>query len=919
MTLKKILSVLLASVMLCSMLASVAFTAENGDSRFTDVKESDWAYDSIKYVYEKGLMNGTGGTNFSPKMSLSRAMVVTVLYRLAGSPAAYYSRDEFMDVDRGMFYTEAAVWGLENGVVTGTHTDDWGTPYFSPNRNITRQELATFFVRFAEYQRVNLSENGDISKFTDADKVASWAEDAMKWANAAGLINGTGNGTTLSPTGEATREQFATIIHRYCTTEFDHSIFYAEPMTGNSYKTPEFELCTDADVYVAVDGNDKNPGTLDKPLATLEGARNKVRELKKTAKDEIVVAFKAGEYESPDNLTFTPEDTGTAEVPITYRVYGDGDVIFNGGFTVKANEFTAITDEEAKKFPAEAVPFIKKADLSDRLPEKPTFHNYLFSEEFGMCWKARDLNKAGYKDMYYWNMVTDGDLVTSIKLIGNLPKKVASFSTLDGLWVKGQLCTGYTFDTFAVTSYDAENQLLYLDKENYAFLTIDHNIPHYSKVPNFGKEGRMQDKIFFYNLSEFLDDNGEYWIDYSTNTLYVYDPYGDYAYSMSEKFMTFEEDVNYINFIGLQFIGAAYDHMIDIYGDHFTFDSCRIGNFSSFYGIWADGVNNFTLENCEIYNFPNVGVGVKSNADRNNIVSGNNVYRNNFFHDFGESEYWSEGLEIIDDVAALVEHNEFKNGAHGGLEFKDCIDSLIQYNIFDNLMHSTTDYGALYTHRGGAFRDNVIRYNLFKNMTDPNMTHAFYNDGSYGQIVYSNLFYDACGDNICNNDGRDNVVTDNISIEVNIFGGIGTFMSYNPGPYKVFTDESKQSDIDGLIRHLDKMVKPGEEGYEKWYDRWEVMYKYDYTRESVGDFYSFYSTINYVKRNKYFEHNNSGKLNLGEVADTFSGFGNIEENEVISKNENPYFKCPATGDYSIVNNVDDFEQIYDFYKIGIMQ
>ncbi len=146
MTLKKILSVLLASVMLCSTMASVAFTAENGDSRFTDVKESDWAYDSIKYAYEKGLMNGTGGTNFSPKAPLTRAMVVTVLYRLAGSPAIIYERNKTMDVDRGMFYTDAAVWGLENGVVTGTHTDDWGTPYFSSDRNITRQELSTLFV-----------------------------------------------------------------------------------------------------------------------------------------------------------------------------------------------------------------------------------------------------------------------------------------------------------------------------------------------------------------------------------------------------------------------------------------------------------------------------------------------------------------------------------------------------------------------------------------------------------------------------------------------------------------------------------------------------------------------------------------------------------------------------------------------------
>jgi hypothetical protein len=99
------------------------------------------------------------------------------------------------------------------------------------------------------------------------------------------------------------------------------------------------------------------------------------------------------------------------------------------------------------------------------------------------------------------------------------------------------------------------------------------------------------------------------------------------------------------------------------------------------------------------------------------------------------------------------------------------------------------------------------------------------------------------------------------------------------------------------------------------------MYKYDYTRESVGDFYSFYSTINYVKRNKMFYSTASkiGEYDLGPTADTFSGFDNIADNIEHPITENPYFKCPATGDYSIINNQGDFENIYDFSKIGVMQ
>jgi len=94
------------------------------------------------------------------------------------------------------------------------------------------------------------------------------------------------------------------------------------------------------------------------------------------------------------------------------------------------------------------------------------------------------------------------------------------------------------------------------------------------------------------------------------------------------------------------------------------------------------------------------------------------------------------------------------------------------------------------------------------------------------------------------------------------------------------------------------------------------MYKYDYTRESVGDFYSFYSTINYVKRNKIFDGNREFVPSFGDVADKF---GVMEDNIVYPIDTNPYFKCPATGDYSIVNNQGDFENIYDFSKIGVMQ
>ena len=138
------------------------------------------------------------------------------------------------------------------------------------------------FVRYAAFKHVALENDATLDRFEDRDRVADWASDAMKWATSVGLINGTGTGTTLSPTGNATREQFAAIIHRYCEADFDYELFYGEPKPLHSYTEPEYPLVDDADFYVAVDGDDKNPGTLEKPFATFEKARDAVRELKKT-------------------------------------------------------------------------------------------------------------------------------------------------------------------------------------------------------------------------------------------------------------------------------------------------------------------------------------------------------------------------------------------------------------------------------------------------------------------------------------------------------------------------------------------------------------------------------------------------------------------------------------------------------------
>ncbi|MDR2355249.1 MAG: S-layer homology domain-containing protein [Clostridiales Family XIII bacterium] len=176
---------------------------------FSDVTAANWFYDAVKYVYDKGLFTGVSSGTFSPDTSMNRAMMVTVLYRLAGSPAAD-TDGAFNDVTDGSWYAEAVNWAANSGVASG-----YGDGRFGPLDNITREQLAAMLLRFAGLTGSAAQVNADLDRFDDAADISPWATDAMRWAVGTGLIQGTDAGL-LNPRREATRAELATIVARYC-------------------------------------------------------------------------------------------------------------------------------------------------------------------------------------------------------------------------------------------------------------------------------------------------------------------------------------------------------------------------------------------------------------------------------------------------------------------------------------------------------------------------------------------------------------------------------------------------------------------------------------------------------------------------------------------------------------------------------
>lgn len=183
-------------------------TGSNIKLPFGDVTVSDWFYDDVRYVYANGIMDGTSSDRFAPNAPLTRAMIVTILYRMDGSPAMSGASD-FKDVDSNKWFAKAVAWAAANGIVNG-----YGSGLFGPNDPVTREQLAAILYRYTAYCKASTTMNGDnLASFTDLSTVSGYALESMNWAVGEKLLKGANS--KLDPKANATRAQVAAIIHRY--------------------------------------------------------------------------------------------------------------------------------------------------------------------------------------------------------------------------------------------------------------------------------------------------------------------------------------------------------------------------------------------------------------------------------------------------------------------------------------------------------------------------------------------------------------------------------------------------------------------------------------------------------------------------------------------------------------------------------
>lgn len=175
---------------------------------FEDVLPGEWYYDQIRYASDNDLFYGTEWNRFTPYGTMTRAMLVSVLYRMDGSPDVN-GASKFTDLTAD-WYKDAVIWGETTGIVSGTSETT-----FEPDSSLTREEMVTFMQRYAMYKKYDVFTVGDLSGFPDGGKTSEWAAPAMKWAVASGYVRGFEDGT-LRPLNTTNRAEVATVLKAFC-------------------------------------------------------------------------------------------------------------------------------------------------------------------------------------------------------------------------------------------------------------------------------------------------------------------------------------------------------------------------------------------------------------------------------------------------------------------------------------------------------------------------------------------------------------------------------------------------------------------------------------------------------------------------------------------------------------------------------
>ena len=682
-TLKTVISVALSLVMLLSvvpMAVSAAYTTP-----FEDVKTTDYFYKAVIWAYNEGITTGTTATKFAPASTCTRGQVVTFLWRAMGKPEPTSSTNPFGDVKTTDYYYKPILWAIEKGITTGT-----SAKRFSPDVTCTNDHILTFIWRAL----------GEPEKTGEGE----WFTDAENWAKKNGLLDGTYTGNFDGKAG-CPRSNVVEYLYRY--------------MESSTLV-----------IYVAA-GADKAAadGSIDKPFATIEAARDYLRTADKSGYKAVKVMIGAGDYAVKNPIEFTAKDSGTKDCPISY--IGAPGATVAGGIVLTAKNFTKASGGLTKYFPESARDKIvmvdttkyglKAADVAEAM-DKEEVLNYSARIAFLSLNGVRQ-TIAQYPNgtwLHVGETIThsaDGTTDTAIDHVTHQTidygadhfSTVTSWSEVIPVFVRARLYKLWCPDDSAVVEINKTNP------------TVDILFAG-------GHEPDEGTIMYFYNVPEELDEPGEYVYDMN-GILYYYPAEGFDTGVLTLPLSDGIIKVNgskYITFENLSFATCVGDALL-IDGDNITFSGCEISGAKD-QGIDISGNNN-TIESCSIHDTGSDAISFTS-GDITTITGGNLRIYNNDIYDFGVTEAYGYGISGK-GVDILVDHNDIHDANFKGVHFHNAVNAIAEYNDVWRISLLSEDTGVM-SADGKQNWNIVFRYNY---------VHDCFPEGEAGRIKEVNPDY----------------------------------------------------------------------------------------------------------------------------------------------------------------------------------